>query len=160
MWLSERDRCYIGLIWLAMCAYVADWADLNFMVGAFLAAAVMDSEWFDQKQMDMLRRNLLLIMMPVYFLRAKLRTDWSVGGAAVFIEAGVLLLAAVAGKLLAAHIAGKIPGWASGEAGTFGWLLQTKSLMMIILPTFWSTRASSPARPAPCCYSWPLSAPC
>ena len=36
----------------------------------------MDSEWFDQKQMDMLRHNVLLIMMPVYFLSAGLRTDW------------------------------------------------------------------------------------
>ena len=123
VWLSARDSCHIGLIWLAVCAYLADWAGLHFMVGAFLAAAVMDSEWFDQKQMDMLRHNLLLIMMPVYFLRAKLRTDWSVGGAAVFIEAGVLLLAAVAGKLLATRIAGKIPGWTPGEAAIIGWLL-------------------------------------
>ena len=92
----------------------------------------MDSEWFDQKQMDMLRHSVLLIMMPVYFLSAGLRTDWSVGGAAVFIAAGVLLLTAVAGKLLATHIAGKILGWAPGEAAIIGWLLQTKALIMII----------------------------
>ena len=92
----------------------------------------MDSEWFDQKQMDMLRHNVLLIMMPVYFLSAGLRTDWSVGGAAVFIAAGALLFAAVVGKLLATHIAGKILGWAPGEAAIIGWLLQTKALITII----------------------------
>ena len=92
----------------------------------------MDSEWFDQKQMDMLRHNVLLIKMPVYFLSAGLRTDWSVGGAAVFIAAGVLPLTAVAGKLLATHIAGKSLGWAPGEAAIIGWLLQTKALIMII----------------------------
>ena len=92
----------------------------------------MDSEWFDQKQMDMQRHNVLLIMMPVYFLSAGLRTDWSVGGAAVFIAAGVLLLTAVARKLLATHVAGKILGWAPGEAAIIGWLLQTKALIMII----------------------------
>ena len=92
----------------------------------------MDSEWFDQKQMDTLRHNVLLIMMPVYFLGAGLRTDWSVGGAAVFIAAGVLLFAAVVGKLLATHIAGKILGWAPVEAAIIGWLLQTKALIMII----------------------------
>ena len=92
----------------------------------------MDSEWFDQKQMDMLRHSVLLIMMPVYFMSAGLRTDWSVGGAAVFIAAGVLLFAAVAGKLLATHIAGKILGWAPGEAAIIGWLLQTKALITII----------------------------
>ena len=130
--LSARDRWYVGLIWLAVCAFSADWAGLHFMVGAFLAGAVMDSDWFDQQQMDMLRHNVLLIMMPVYFLSAGLRTDWSVGGAAVFVAAGVLLAAAVTGKLLATHLAGKILGWAPGEAAIIGWLLQTKALIMII----------------------------
>jgi len=131
-WLRARDRWYVGLIWLAVCAFGADWAGLHFMVGAFLAGAVLDSEWFDQKQMDMLRHNVLLVMMPVYFLSAGLKTSWTLGGASVFIAAGVLLVAAVAGKLLATHIAGKILNWAPGEASIIGWLLQTKALIMII----------------------------
>ena len=131
-WLPARDRWYAGLIWLAVCAFGADWAGLHFMVGAFLAGAVLDSEWFDQKQMDMLRHNVLLVMMPVYFLSAGLKTSWTLGGASVFIAAGVLLVAAVAGKLLATHIAGKILKWAPGEASIIGWLLQTKALIMII----------------------------
>ena len=65
-------------------------------------------------------------------MSAGLRTDWSVGGAAVFIAAGALLFAAVVGKLLATHIAGKILGWAPGEAAIIGWLLQTKALITII----------------------------
>ena len=131
-WLPERDRWYVGLIWLAVCAFGADWAGLHFMVGAFLAGAVLDSDWFDQKQMDMLRHNVLLVMMPVYFLSAGLKTSWTLGGASVFIAAGVLLVAAVTGKLLATHIAGKILKWAPGEASIIGWLLQTKALIMII----------------------------
>ena len=131
-WLPARDRWYVGLIWLAVCAFGADWAGLHFMVGAFLAGAVLDSDWFDQKQMDMLRHNVLLVMMPVYFLSAGLKTSWTLGGASVFIAAGVLLVAAVTGKLLATHIAGKILKWAPGEASIIGWLLQTKALIMII----------------------------
>ena len=92
----------------------------------------MDSEWFDQKQMDMLRHSVLLIMMPVYFLSAGLRTDSSVSGVSVFVAADVVLLTAVAGKLLATHIARKILGWAPVEAAIIGWLLQTKALIMII----------------------------
>jgi Kef-type K+ transport system membrane component KefB len=102
------------------------------MVGAFLAGAIMDSDWFDQKQMDMLRHNVLLVIMPVFFLSTGLRTNWTLGGAAVFIAAGVLLVAAVTGKLMAAHLAGKILKWAPGEASVIGWLLQTKALIMII----------------------------
>ena len=36
-------------------------------VGAFLAGAVIDSDWFNQKQMDQLRHNVLLVVMPVFF---------------------------------------------------------------------------------------------
>ena len=130
--LQERDRWYVGLIWLAACAFGADWAGLHYMVGAFLAGAIMDGDWFDQKQMDMLRHNVLLVIMPVFFLSTGLRTNWTLGGAAVFMAAGVLLVAAVAGKLMAAHIAGKLLKWAPGEASIIGWLLQTKALIMII----------------------------
>jgi Kef-type K+ transport system membrane component KefB len=114
--VPERDRWYLGLIWLAACALGADWAGLHFMVGAFLAGAVMDADWFDQAQMDLLRHHVLLVVMPVFFLSTGLRTRWDVGGVAVFVAAAWLLAAAVAGKLLAAHLAGRILGWAQGEA--------------------------------------------
>ncbi len=130
--LPERDRWYVGLIWLAVCAFGADWSGLHFMVGAFLAGAVMDGDWFDQKQMDLLRHHVLLVVMPVYFLSTGLRTNWSVGGEAVFIAAAVLLFASVAGKLLGVQIAGKVLKWEPGEASIIGWLLQTKALIMII----------------------------
>lgn len=130
--LPERDRWYVGLIWLALCAFGADWSGLHFMVGAFLAGAVMDGDWFDQKQMDGLRHNVLLIVMPVFFLSTGLRTNWQVGGEAVFATAALLLVASIAGKLLGVRIAGRILHWEPGEASIIGWLLQTKALIMII----------------------------
>jgi Kef-type K+ transport system membrane component KefB len=132
VWMPERDRWYAGLIWLIVCALGADWAGLHFMVGAFLAGAVMDSDWFNQEHMDMLRHHVLLVMMPVFFLSTGLRTNWSVGGEAVFVAAAVLLVASVAGKLIGVHIAGKVLKWAPGESSIIGWLLQTKALIMII----------------------------
>lgn len=131
-WLQERDRWYVALIWLAVCSLGADWAGLHFMVGAFLAGAIMDAEWFNQNNMDQLRHHVLLVMMPVFFLSTGLRTAWSVGGATVFLAAGLLLVASVAGKLLGLRLAGRILGWQKGEASVIGWLLQTKALIMII----------------------------
>ncbi len=130
--LPEDDRWYVGLIWLAVCAFGADWSGLHFMVGAFLSGAVMDGDWFNQKQMDLLRHHVLLVVMPVFFLSTGLRTNWSVGGAAVFIAAALLLVASVGGKLLGVQIAGKVLRWRPGEASIIGWLLQTKALIMII----------------------------
>lgn len=130
--LAERDRWYVALIWLALCGFGADWSGLHFMVGAFLAGAVLESEWFDQARMDLLRHHVLLVIMPVFFLSTGLRTNWSVGGTAVFAAGGLLLLASVAGKLIGVGLAGRILKWAPGEAGIIGWLLQTKALIMII----------------------------
>ena len=78
--IPERDRWYVALVWLALCGFAADWAGLHFMVGAFLAGAVMDAHWFDQKQMDFMRHHVLLAFMPVFFLSTGLRTTWDSPG--------------------------------------------------------------------------------
>ena len=130
--LPERDRWYVGLIWLALVSFGADWSGLHFMVGAFLAGAVLDAHWFEQRQMDLLRQHVLLVMMPVYFLSTGLRTGWGVDGSAVLLVAALLLLASVAGKLIGLRVAGRLLGWQPGEASLIGWLLQTKALIMIV----------------------------
>ena len=130
--LAERDRWYVALIWLAVCAFGADWAGLHFMVGAFLAGAIIEAEWFDQEKMDTLRHHVLLVIMPVFFLSTGLRTNWALGGETVFIAAALLLVASIAGKLIGVRLAGRILNWAPGEASIIGWLLQTKALIMII----------------------------
>jgi Kef-type K+ transport system membrane component KefB len=54
------------------------------------------------------------------------------GGPAVLLAAGVLLIASVSGKLLGTRLAGAIFRWPPGESSLIGWLLQTKALIMII----------------------------
>jgi Kef-type K+ transport system membrane component KefB len=130
--IPEKDRWYVCLVWLAVAAFAADWAGLHYMVGAFLAGVVIDGHWFDRDKLDSLRHHVLLVLMPVFFLSTGLRTNWEMGGAAVFIAAGVLLVAAVVGKLAGVHLAGRILRWPKGEASVIGWLLQTKALIMII----------------------------
>jgi len=130
--IPEPDRWYVSLIWLAACGFAGDWSGLHFMVGAFLAGVVLDQSWFDRAKMDQFRDHVLLAIMPVFFLSTGLRTQWDLGGVAVFLAAGVLLFASVAGKLAGVHLAGRILKWRKGEASLIGWLLQTKALIMII----------------------------
>ncbi|MDP3614544.1 MAG: cation:proton antiporter, partial [Rubrivivax sp.] len=134
--LPDSDRWYLALIWLIACALGADWCGLHFMVGAFLAGAVIDAHWFKQEQMDLLRHHVLLVLMPVFFLSTGLRTQWGLPGdggvATVFIAGAWLLAASVVGKLVGVHLAGRILKWQPGEASLIGWLLQTKALIMII----------------------------
>lgn len=130
--LPRDDRWYVALAWLIMCGFGADWAGLHFMVGAFLAGVVMDADWFGQEQLDTLFKNVLLVMMPVFFLSTGLRTKWDLGGYSVFFVGGLLLVASVGGKLAGAHLAGRVLKWKSGEASIIGWLLQSKGLIEII----------------------------
>ncbi len=130
--VPERDRWALGLVWLALCGFAADWAGLHYMVGAFLAGAVLDKAWFTESQLDQLRDTVLLLLMPVFFLSTGLRTDWQLGGVAVLVAAFALLAAAVGGKLLGVHLAARVLHWPKGEAHIVGWLLQTKALIMII----------------------------
>ena len=130
--LGENDRWSVGMIWLAVSGFAADWAGLHFMVGAFLAGAVLDAHWFGAARMDRFRQTILLAMMPVFFLSTGLKTQWGVGGAAVFAAAALLLAASVGGKLAGIHLAGRILKWPKGDASVIGWLLQTKALIMII----------------------------
>ncbi len=135
--LPENDRWALAMIWLAAVGFAADWSGLHFMVGAFLAGAMLDGRSFSLERRDALREILLLALMPVFFLSTGLRTQWGAGlggtGAlAVFGAAALLLVASVTGKLMGAHLAGRLLGWAPGEASVIGWMLQTKALIMII----------------------------
>jgi Kef-type K+ transport system membrane component KefB len=135
-WLMARlpvpDRWYAALVWLAVCGYAADWSGLHYMVGAFLAGAVLDAEWFETEALDHFRDAVLLALMPVYFLSTGLRTSWEVGGAAVFGAAALFIAASMAGKLAGLGIAGRILRWSKEETWVIGWLLQTKGLVMIV----------------------------
>jgi Kef-type K+ transport system membrane component KefB len=130
--LQESDRWYAAVFWLILCGFGADWAGLHFMVGAFLAGVVMDVEWFGQEKLDAIFRNVMLVLMPVFFLSTGLRTKWDLGGYSVFFAAGLLMVASVGGKLAGAHIAGRILKWKSGEASIIGWMMQSKGLIEIV----------------------------
>jgi Kef-type K+ transport system membrane component KefB len=130
--LCVRDRWYVGLVWLAGCGLAADASGLHFMVGAYLSGAVLDAEWFDHARLDVFRHNILLAVMPVFFLSTGMKTAWNVHGGSVFIAALLLLAASVAGKLIGLQIAGRVLHWKKGDAYVIGWLLQTKALIMII----------------------------
>ena len=130
--IPERDRWFVGLIWLVACGYLADWTGLHYMVGAFLAGAALDARWFGMAKIDAFRDAVLMTIMPVFFLSTGLRTSWNMGGLAAFAAAGLLLAAMIVGKLAGIGLAGRLLKWGKGEAWIVGWLLQTKALIMII----------------------------
>jgi Kef-type K+ transport system membrane component KefB len=102
------------------------------MVGSFLAGAVLDIKWFGQDEVDSLRKNVLMVMMPVFFLSTGLKTNWEMGGVIVVVTAILLFITQLLGKLSGIWASGKILKWEPGESMLVGWLLQTKALIEII----------------------------
>ena len=132
--LPQGDRWFVALAWLIACALGADWSGLHYIIGAFLAGAVLDAAWFERATLDAMRRHVLLLLMPVFFLSTGLRTQWdpAAGGWAVPLGAALLLAAAVAGKIAGVALAARLLRWPRGDALLVGWLLQTKGLIEII----------------------------
>ena len=92
----SSDRWYVGLIWLAACGL------RRRLVGPALHGRRLPRRRGHGRASGSTRRrwtgcaaNVLLVLMPVFFLSTGLRTNWQVGGAAVFVAAAVLLVASV-----------------------------------------------------------------
>lgn len=133
--IDFRDRWAISMFWVIAAGFAADWAGLHYMVGAFLAGAVMKSEWFNSKELETFKKNVLLVLMPVFFLITGLKTNWAVSGIVVLLVAGLLFFTEFGAKVLGVSIAGKILNWDKKEALIVGVLLQTKALIEIIFCT-------------------------
>lgn len=132
---NHQDKWALALCWLMFTAFLADWSGLHYMVGGFLAGAIMDKDWFDVKEFISFRNNLLVLVMPVFFLSTGLKTDWGDSSIGVFLVAGLMLFTSISGKIIGVKIAGRINNWAKGEAYLIGLFLQTKALIEIIFCT-------------------------
>jgi Kef-type K+ transport system membrane component KefB len=132
---EPRDRWSIAMLWIILVGFAADWSGLHYMVGAFLAGVTMKPEWFNKNEMQIFRNNILLILMPVFFLITGLKTGWSVSGTLVIFVAIILLIVQFMSKVLGVLVAGKILKWKKTDAFIIGVLLQTKALIEIIFCT-------------------------
>ena len=131
--MPERDRWYVGLIWLAACGFAADWSGLHFMVGAFLSGAVLDSDLVRSEADGPVPQpypacdhaRVLPQHRPAHQLERSADSRSS--------ARPPCFLVAVGRRQAGRHpLAGRILKWEKGEASIIGWLLQTKALIMII----------------------------
>lgn len=132
---DHRDKWALAISWMVIIAFISDWSGLHYMVGGFLAGAVIDKEWFEEDDLNSFRNNVLVLLMPVFFLITGLRTDWGNSSIAVLLVAFLMVFTSISGKIAGVQIAGKINKWEKGEAYSVGLLLQTKGLIEIIFCT-------------------------
>lgn len=127
-----EERLYVGLIWLSLSAVTAEWAGLNSMIGAFLAGVILDANWFERKQMRLIREFVLIFLMPIYFFTTGIKSEWDINDTSTLATAFFLLIISVLGKFIGAGVSGWLYGWKKREIFITGSLLQTKALILII----------------------------
>lgn len=133
--IKEQDRLYFSLIWIIFCSYFSDWAGLHYLVGGFLAGFILKEDWLGHEVLQNLRKYVLILMMPVFFLNTGIRTQWELTDITVILLAILLFITQSSGKIFGTFISGKILNWNIKETITIGWLLQTKALIEIIFCT-------------------------
>lgn len=133
--IKQKDRIHFSIFWLLLCSYASDWAGLHYIVGGFLAGFVLSEEWIGKQTLEDLRKYVLLLIMPVFFLNTGLKTDWQLTDFTVIYLAIALFFFQAFGKILGVLISAKILKWPKRDAKIIGWLLQTKALIEIIFCT-------------------------
>lgn len=102
--------------------------------GAFLFGAVLsDQEALRHAAAAKLHDVVTGFFVPVFFTYTGLRTDiTSLHGAAVWLIAAAVVVAAVAGKLVGCGLAARASGFSWREAGIIGAMMNSRGLMALI----------------------------
>ena len=125
----------VAVVCLLTCAAVTEAIGVHALFGAFLAGIAMPRR-------DDLRQGLevsleavtSVVLLPLFFASTGLRLDvgW-LQGAAAWSAFGLILLAAVGGKLVGSMLAARATGMDWREAAGLGVLLNTRGLVELVI---------------------------
>jgi Kef-type K+ transport system membrane component KefB len=129
------ERALAALCGIALGSAIAtELLGLHYVVGAFLAGAVMPPE-LRQRTLDRLQLVVIGILMPFFFMTTGLRTFIDLNSAGfleiMLITTAIGMIAKIGGTMLAARFTGD--SWA--DAFTLGALVQPKGLMELVVLT-------------------------
>ncbi|WP_406292861.1 cation:proton antiporter [Embleya sp. NBC_00888] len=118
-----------------LSAWATTWIGIHAIFGAFLFGFVTPREP-SHLLVEHVRKPLeqiSLVLLPVFFIVTGLGVD--IGGLAgtQYLELGLILLVACAGKLLGAVVPARVSGMAWREAVTLGLLMNTRGLTELII---------------------------
>jgi Kef-type K+ transport system membrane component KefB len=123
------------LVALLLCSIATNLIGIFDVFGAFLLGAVLSSEAeFRSAVARRLRDLVTAFFLPVFFTYTGLRTDVrSVGSAEMWLLAGLVLAAAVVGKLGGCGLAARAAGFPAREAALVGAMMSTRGLMELVV---------------------------
>lgn len=127
----------LALILVLLSAWTTEWLGVHALFGAFAMGAVMPKHPALLRELsDKLEDMTLVFFLPLFFAFTGLRTSiGSVSGAELWLYGGLILVAAVAGKLGGSALAARASGLPWREALALGVLMNTRGLMELVILT-------------------------
>jgi Kef-type K+ transport system membrane component KefB len=124
----------VVLVLLASAA-VTEMLGVHALFGAFLAGAAMPRDARLREALQSRLQDLVLVLLlPIFFALTGLRTDFRlIGGQHDLAALGLVLVAAVGGKLGGSTVAAWAVGMRLRAAAALGALLNTRGLMELVI---------------------------
>lgn len=130
-----QDMVAIALLLVLASAWVTEWLGIHALFGAFLMGAVMPKDHgFVHELSQRLEDVTVVLLLPLFFAFTGLRTQLGLlDGAGPWLDCGLVILVAVAGKLGGSSVAARLSGLGWREAGALGVLMNTRGLMELVI---------------------------
>jgi Kef-type K+ transport system membrane component KefB len=125
----------VAVVCLLACAAVTEAIGVHALFGAFLAGIAMPRRADLRQGLEVsLEAVTTVVLLPLFFASTGLRLDlgWLSGGPA-WAAFGLILLAAVGGKLGGSMLAARLTGMGWRDAAALGVLLNTRGLVELVI---------------------------
>ncbi len=118
-------------------AYICELIGVHALFGAFLAGAIMPGDTEIRRRMiEKLRDLTLLLFLPLFFALTGLHTKIGLlNSVQLWLDFGVILLVATAGKWIGSALAARFVGESWRDSLALGALMNTRGLMELIVLT-------------------------
>lgn len=123
------------LIVVMLCAIATHLIGIFAIFGTFFLGAVLSSEKeFCHYAISKIKPFVTVFFLPIFFTATGLRTDiGTLESGQLWLLAGVVMAAAIFGKLVGCGLAAKVSGFSWREAATIGVFMNTRALMELIV---------------------------
>ncbi len=129
----------LGAVLLLMfaSAWTTEWLGIHALFGAFFMGAIMPrNKYFLKSIIEKINDITVVLLLPIFFALTGLNTSiGSIAGSEMWFYFGLILAAAVIGKLGGSAIAAKVSALNWREAIGLGVLMNTRGLMELIILT-------------------------
>lgn len=123
------------LVVLLLCAMATNRVGIFAVFGAFVLGAVLsDQHQLRAAILARVRDFVTAFFLPIFFTYTGLRTEiGALGGPTLWLIAGVVIAAAVVGKVVGCGLAARLTGFPPKEAAVVGVMMNTRGLMELIV---------------------------